>query len=47
MNNKLDWERLNLTVGMLLTLGLFILARVFYSNDEIKDGVKLERTKCE
>jgi undecaprenyl-diphosphatase len=29
MNNKLDWQRLSLTVGMLLTLSLFILAWVF------------------
>jgi membrane-associated phospholipid phosphatase len=29
MNHKLDWQRLNLTVGMLLTLSLFILAWVF------------------
>jgi membrane-associated phospholipid phosphatase len=29
MNNKLDWKRLNLPAGLLLTLSLFILARVF------------------
>ncbi len=29
MNHKLDWQRLSLTVGMLLTLSLFILAWVF------------------
>jgi membrane-associated phospholipid phosphatase len=29
MNHKLDWQRLNLTAGLLLTLSLFILAWVF------------------